>query len=109
MVRAEDRERQPLPVRDPDRIQGRADGAAVTRLDVVLFAPGMPFQGDTLEQAALGGSETAALCMARELAKLGLRVRIFSNGRPGDYDGVMYLPADQFGVYAQTVPHDVTV
>src|SRR5437867_2807521 len=109
MVRPEDRRRERVPVGDAVRLSCDADGDAVTRLDVVLFAPGMPFQGDTLDQKALGGSETAALCVARELAALGLRVRVFSNGQPGEYDGVMYLPADQFGVYAQTVPHDVCV
>ncbi len=79
-------------------------------LDVALLVPGLPFQGDTLESKSLGGSETAGLCLARELAALGHRIRVFSRcDRPGFYDGVLYRPLDEFADYAPAAPHDVTI
>jgi glycosyltransferase involved in cell wall biosynthesis/SAM-dependent methyltransferase len=79
-------------------------------LDLLLMVPGLPFQGDTLETGSLGGSETAALCMARELAKLGHRVVVFSNcPNPGVYDGVTYRPIAQWREYATFTPHDVSI
>ena len=57
---------------------------------IIMVVPGMRFQGDTLETSSLGGSETAAICMARELAKLGHSVRMFCEcEKPGMYDGVL--------------------
>ena len=79
-------------------------------LDLVMLVPGLPFQGDTLAKKSLGGSETAGLCVARELAALGHRVVVFSNtDAPGIYDGVTYRHAGEFGAYATQAPHDVTV
>lgn len=75
-----------------------------------MMIPGMPFQGDTLETASLGGSETAALCVARELAKLGHYVAVFSNTeKPGVYDDVKYLPASEWRARAIGSPHDVCI
>lgn len=79
-------------------------------LDIVMLIPGMRFQGDSLEDRSLGGSETAGLYVARELRRLGHHVTVFSNcERPGDYDGVHYLPIQQWTEYSQAVPHDVAV
>lgn len=72
--------------------------------------PGMPFHGKTLETASLGGSETAGLCLARELVALGESVHVFTAANiQAEMDGVMYRPIDRFNPYASTVPHDVTV
>lgn len=80
------------------------------RLDIVFYAPGMPFQGDTLERRSLGGSETAALYMARALAALGHHVTVFSHcDRPGTYGGVIYRHANDWHGYARLAPHDVSI
>jgi glycosyltransferase involved in cell wall biosynthesis/SAM-dependent methyltransferase len=79
-------------------------------LDILLLVPGLPFQGNTLETGSLGGSETAGLSMARELAQLGHRVVVFSNcPTPGVYDGVTYRHLDQWREYATFTPHDVSI
>lgn len=72
--------------------------------------PGMAFDGHSLAKQSLGGSETAGLCLARELAKLGHKVTVFSNcERPGMYDGVAYHRTQAWQLYAPTTPHDVCV
>lgn len=61
------------------------------RFDIALVAGGEPFHGASPEMGALGGSETAAVQMARALAGLGHSVRVYcSCPRPGDYNGVIY-------------------
>lgn len=80
------------------------------RLSIVFYVNGMPFQGDTLEKASLGGSETAGLYMAREMARRGHDVIVFSNtDKPAKYDGVNYLHIDGFMNYAMFTPIDVLI
>jgi len=80
------------------------------RLDIALAVPGLPFQGDTLETKSLGGSETAGLCLARELAKLGHYITVFSNcEKPGIYDGVNYQHLNGWGVFAALNQYDVAI
>ena len=79
-------------------------------LHISMFVPGLPFQGDTLETQSLGGSETAAIYMAEALSKLGHRVEVFCNtDKPGRYGNVLYHTADEWAIYAQTCPHDVSI
>ena len=79
-------------------------------LDIAMLVPGLPFDGETLERQGLGGSETAGLYMARELARLGHHVQMFSAGdRRGTYDGVAYRRLEEFSEYATNAPHDVTI
>lgn len=79
-------------------------------LDVVMLSPGLPHHGGTLWERSLGGSETAAIRVAAALAKLGHRVSVFSPGHTGGvWDGVNYLPIEQFPAYVVAAPHDVTV
>jgi glycosyltransferase involved in cell wall biosynthesis len=60
-------------------------------LDVVLYTEGLPFTGDTLEQRSVGGSETAFIYVARELARLGHKVTAYCRcTKEGLYDGVSY-------------------
>lgn len=80
-----------------------------TKLSIAFFVAGMPFNGDTLKTKSLGGSETAGLCLAREMAARGHRVFVFSNGEPGLYDGVQYHPIDSWQQFASMVPHDVSI
>jgi len=78
--------------------------------DISMLVPGMPFDGDSLETGSLGGSETSAICLGRELQKIGHRVKIFSNcNKPGVFDGVYYYPIDQWSAFVLSTPHDVAI
>ena len=61
-------------------------------MDILIYAPGMPFNGSWLEQElSLGGSESAALFMARALSKQGHSVTVFTEcPEELEYDGVSY-------------------
>lgn len=70
---------------------------------------GKPWAGDALEKGSLGGSESAIVYMARELARLGHEVLVFSTGKPGEYDDVVYLPFASARSILLTLPCDVLV
>ena len=58
---------------------------------------GIPFDGTTLEKQGLGGSESAIILIAKELASLDFEVTVFNNcnidhASPGVYDNVTYKP-----------------
>lgn len=79
-------------------------------LDVVIASPGLPHHGGTLKERSLGGSETAAIHVARCLAARGHTVTVFSQGGDGNvHDGVAYLPIEQFLPYINATPTDVCV
>ncbi len=88
----------------------------------VLHCGGMPFNGATLNERSLGGSETAAYYVARELVALGHRVSLFTNTDikgEGIFDGVKYLSAGpiteqeplgrRFHFYMENTPTDVLI
>lgn len=88
-------------------------------MDFVFSSMGMPFNGNTIKSESLGGSETSAYYLARELAERGHRVTMFTSSRDeGTFDGVTYCwhgePSQQyplgerFHFYAENTPHDVT-
>lgn len=78
--------------------------------DVAMMVPGLPFDGDTIKEKSLGGSETAGYYMARELARLGHRVHMFTNtDRPGSYDGVYYRSIADWANFAAQTPTDACV
>lgn len=93
------------------------------KLRYVLHALGMPFNGETISQGkSLGGSESAAYYVAKELASRGHSVKIFTNIPPemeGTWDGVRYYSAGEIGdnnpignnflQYASKIPHDVLI
>ncbi len=56
-------------------------------LDVCILSPGLPHDGSTLTKQSLGGSETAAICVSKSLAKLGHHVTVFSPCDGGMFDG----------------------
>lgn len=82
-----------------------------TKLDIAMAVPGLPFDGDTLKKQALGGSETAAIYMAKNLHKLGANVLVFCNTERAMTDevGVRYLPLGAWGAFARGTQHDVTI
>ena len=95
-------------------------GDAKQKLRIQFFAAGLPFNGDTLKTKALGGSETAAYYLARELARHGHDVTVWTTEKQeGMFEGVRYswigephegAPlGDHFEQYARNTPHDVLI
>lgn len=89
-------------------------------MDYVIHARGLPFNGETVSKQSLGGSESAAYYIARELAARGHRVTVFSSSQEeGVWDGVTYVfhgnvtqvspLGERFDFYAVNTPHDVLV
>ena len=87
---------------------------------IAIYGAGMPFNGNTIKSGkSLGGSETAAYYMAKELAALGHSVILFTaseNG--GTWDNVRYeyignrtqqTPLGDRFHYIMQSPHDVLV
>ena len=67
-------------------------------LQIAMYTEGLPFTGDTLEQRALGGSETAFISVAREFAQLGHRVTAYCPcEKEGAFDGVVYRDLSRAG------------
>lgn len=82
----------------------------VTGMDIVMVVPGLPFDGNTINERSLGGSETSAYYMARELAKLGHYVTLFTNTpKGGMFDGVNYRNISGAYDYMSMVPHDICI
>lgn len=90
------------------------------KLHIAINCLGMPFDGSTIPSGkSLGGSETAAYFMAKELRRLGNSVVVYTNSQTrGVWDGVLYEWAGQtseqfpMGVNfhkAMMVPHDVCI
>jgi glycosyltransferase involved in cell wall biosynthesis/2-polyprenyl-3-methyl-5-hydroxy-6-metoxy-1,4-benzoquinol methylase len=70
---------------------------------MVIHAGGMPFNGDTIPSGkSLGGSESAAYYMARELVALGHKVTVFTSSTDtGSWDGVRY---EHYGPVSEQFP-----
>jgi len=80
------------------------------KLGITFFTRGLPFDGQTIHEKALGGAESALYFMARELAGLGNDVQVFCEcPRPGEYDGVVYRSVDQYPIYTHVGDTDVLV
>lgn len=81
------------------------------KLDIALMVPGLQFNGDALINQSLGGSETAGLCMAKELRARGHNVFMFCNTTtPGKiYDGVVYLRYEDWEKFASSTIHDISI
>lgn len=60
---------------------------------------GLQYDGNTLKERGLGGSESAVIYMSRELAQLGFEVDVYNNcedlAKPGVYNGVNYIHLNQ--------------
>lgn len=88
-------------------------------MNIVIACGAMSFGPHTLDTQSLGGSETAALMLAKELAKRGHQVKMFCNlpppNRP-DYwqggradDGVLYVALDNYAGFAGQAQTDLTI
>lgn len=90
-------------------------------MDIVFNCLGMPFGPTTVYESSLGGSESAAFYLCRELGRRGHRVTLFTNRPAADeeVEGVRYLYAGElsaeapmgrnFEFYARNTPHDVLI
>jgi len=79
-------------------------------LTIGFVTSGIPFDGNTIKEKSLGGSETAMFYMAKSLAALGHRVyAVCPCPRPGVYDGVRYHSFDDWPMIAGSVEFDVLV
>ena len=61
---------------------------------------GIPYDGTTVYNEGLGGSESAVTFISKELARLGFSVTVFNNcdmdhASPGVYDDVTYRPLSE--------------
>jgi glycosyltransferase involved in cell wall biosynthesis len=67
-------------------------------LDIALYVgPGPePWNPDTIRRNGIGGSELMAMHMAKRMAALGHRVRLFGDTVPGSWDGVEWLHHESF-------------
>ncbi len=76
----------------------------------MLYTEGLPFTGNTLERQALGGAETACICVARELARAGHRVTVFCVcAEEGAFDGVEYRDLSELGAWQQSQACDLFI
>src|SRR4051812_37674265 len=89
-------------------------------LEIVLVSAGMPFGPETLKHKSLGGSETAALCLAQELKAIGHIVTVFTplppEGEPDSFvsgglgsDGVRYVSMEQYAPFVSSTEVDLLI
>lgn len=88
-------------------------------MQFIILCLGMPFNGETIKHQSLGGSESAAYYVAKELAKTDDVIVFTNHPEEGAWDGVRYLFAgqqteqtpmgDRFHFYASSTPHDVLI
>lgn len=85
---------------EPDHKGAKEIVYPVKRGTIVFLNHGLDFDGGTLKEKPIGGTETAMINMARELAKSGWDIKVFNNcTRPGYYDGVEYIQVSRFENY----------
>jgi glycosyltransferase involved in cell wall biosynthesis len=79
-------------------------------VDIVIYTEGLPFDGRTPFERSLGGSESAVVFMARELARRGHRMHVYCRCEtPGECDGVVYHDLTDFGEFVETGECDVFI
>jgi len=82
--------------------------------DIAFYCNSIPFTDATCRlEHSLGGSETMLIGMARELAKLGNRVQIFTKfesiEHEGEYDGVWFYDHSHFRDLLSTISWDIFI
>jgi glycosyltransferase involved in cell wall biosynthesis len=79
-------------------------------MKLAIYNNGIPFDGSTTDKQPLGGSESSIIYMARELARCGHEVRVYSNcPDPGDYNGVSYVHYHRFFSEYPSNPWDAVI
>lgn len=87
---------------------------------ITIYAGGIPFNGETIPTGkSLGGSESAAYYIAKELAAIGHTITVFTSHRQGGmWDGVRYewhgepteqSPLGRRFAFAMQAPQDVVI
>ncbi len=77
---------------------------------IVFFAHSRPFHPGTILARGLGGSESALIHLARELAAIGHTVHVFCDcDAPGEYDGVIYRNVSELRTFFQVSSLDLFV
>jgi len=87
---------------------------------IVIHCGGIPFDGETIFDKSLGGSESSAYYIAKEMASKGHKVKVFTNClKDKKTDGVEYTPCgvitqesplgQDFDFYATGTPIDVLI
>ncbi|GAF89900.1 unnamed protein product, partial [marine sediment metagenome] len=67
------------------------------KLTIAMYVNGMEINPGVLESKSLGGSETAGVYMAHELAALGHNVILFGNiTQPAEHKGVSYVNHENY-------------
>jgi glycosyltransferase involved in cell wall biosynthesis/cyclopropane fatty-acyl-phospholipid synthase-like methyltransferase len=80
------------------------------KYNIVIATGGIEFNGGSLSEKAMGGSETAVIYVASEFAKMGHNVKVFCNcDKPGDYDGVQYLEIDKWSAFVNFGECDILI
>jgi glycosyltransferase involved in cell wall biosynthesis len=89
-------------------------------MHIVIYAGGIPFDGKTIETESLGGSESAAYYVAKELAARGNKVVMFTDCKEGMVsDKVNYIPIGErtqakpmgtnWHFYCENTPHEINI
>ena len=89
-------------------------------MHIAIYASGMPFNGESIPTGmSLGGSESAAYYMAKELKRLGHNIVVFTNSQEkGRWDDVTYeyhgkqskeFPLGDRFHFTMQVPYDVVI
>lgn len=89
-------------------------------MHIVIYAGGIPFDGETINEKSLGGSESAAYYVAKELSARGNKVAVFTDCENAkETDGVNYIPIGNrtqekpMGVnwhfYCENTPHEINI
>ncbi len=79
-------------------------------MKLAIYNHGIAFDGSTLAKEPLGGSETSIIYMARELARCGHAVTVYSNcPDAGEYDGVAYKRYHDFFNDYPRMPWDAVI
>lgn len=77
---------------------------------IVIATGGLSFNGNTINEKALGGSETWLVYIAKEFAKLGHDVRVYCTcDKQGIYDSVFYSDISRFKDFIVTGECDIFI
>jgi glycosyltransferase involved in cell wall biosynthesis len=97
-----------------------SQGHRGTQMEIIIVAGGIPFGPETLKHRSLGGSETAALMVAKALKQRGHTVTLFCplppQGAPDHHpdgmiadDGVRYIDIQKYPTYISHSECDLLV